>query len=521
VGYWRLGETSGTSAADAAGTHTATYTGGYTLGQPSLVTTDTNPSVALNGTGSVGVPDATDLKFAGPFSLEAWIRPTSLPAAGAFASVLTKAESYSLQFNGPQLEYTIIQNGVRQRLKAPAGSIAAGSTYHVVGSYDGTTQRLYLNGKMVSSAALSGAATSTTNPLTIGSWNGSGEYFSGRVDDVAVYGKALSAVQVSNHYTAGAGGPAPTTQTVSVTTTGTGTGTVTSSPSGISCPPTCSAQMPSGGTVTLTATPASGSTFGGWTAGACSGTSPTCTFNAYAATSATASFTSSTTPPPASTGYSAAVTGDGPVSYWRLGETSGTSAADAVGGRPGTYTNGPTLNQPSLLTSDTNPSVALDGTNDDIRVPNAAALQFGSAFSLEAWIRPTVVPAAGAFASVLTKAESYSLQFNGPQLEFTLIQNGVRKRLKAAAGAIVAGKTYHVVATYDGATQRLYINGAQAASVALTGPATSNTNSLVIGSWQGGELFAGRVDEVAVYGKTLTAARVQAHYGAGTAAAGG
>ena len=67
-------------------------------------------------------------------------------------------------------------------------------------------------------------------------------------------------------------------QTVSlgVVPSGAGTGTVTSIPDGIACGVTCSANYASGTTVTLTATPAAGSTFLGWTGGGCSGTG-TCT----------------------------------------------------------------------------------------------------------------------------------------------------------------------------------------------------------------------------------------------------
>lgn len=63
---------------------------------------------------------------------------------------------------------------------------------------------------------------------------------------------------------------APTTLTV--TLNGTGSGTVTSAPSGISCPPACSASFPAGTTVSLTAAPAPNSLFLGWTGGGCSGT---------------------------------------------------------------------------------------------------------------------------------------------------------------------------------------------------------------------------------------------------------
>ncbi len=62
--------------------------------------------------------------------------------------------------------------------------------------------------------------------------------------------------------------------TITAADAGTGTGTVTSSPSGINCGALCSATYPSGATVTLAATPASGSVFTGWSGSWCSGTSP-------------------------------------------------------------------------------------------------------------------------------------------------------------------------------------------------------------------------------------------------------
>src|SRR5207302_100401 len=57
--------------------------------------------------------------------------------------------------------------------------------------------------------------------------------------------------------------------TLTLTTAGAGSGTVTSAPAGISCGATCVAAFPSGTAVTLTATPAAGSTFTGWTGGGC------------------------------------------------------------------------------------------------------------------------------------------------------------------------------------------------------------------------------------------------------------
>jgi len=230
----------------------------------------------------------------------------------------------------------------------------------------------------------------------------------------------------------------------------------------------------------------------------------------------TASATTLSAPPPPSS-YAATVRADTPVSHWRLGEASGTVAADAMGANPGVYTNSPTLGAPSLLGSDTaNTATTFDGAVQYVRVPDSASLKLTSPMTLEAWIKPAALPAAGSFASVVTKDNTYSIQFNGPRLEFTVIQSGSRKRLQAPAGAVVAGQTYHVVGTYDGATRRLYLNGVQVVSGALTGAATTTTNPVLIASWDGrSEFLRGTVDEVAVYKTALAPARVTAHYNAG------
>ncbi len=90
-------------------------------------------------------------------------------------------------------------------------------------------------------------------------------------------------------------GPSEFALTVSLA--GTGSGTVTSSPAGINCGIDCSEAFASGTEVTLTATPATGSTFSGWS-GSCAGTGA-CKVTMSATRSVTATFTKeSTTPPP-------------------------------------------------------------------------------------------------------------------------------------------------------------------------------------------------------------------------------
>ena len=119
------------------------------------------------------------------------------------------------------------------------------------------------------------SATATTNS------DGSGVSSSG-----AIVTGSMTANLVC--YTGGAGGGEPI---LTVNFLGSGTGTVTSSTSGFNCTTldiSCEDSFPSGTTVTLTATPAAPSTFGGWSGG-CTGTS-TCVLILQTDTTVTAEF---------------------------------------------------------------------------------------------------------------------------------------------------------------------------------------------------------------------------------------
>ncbi len=125
--------------------------------------------------------------------------------------------------------------------------------------------------------------------------------------------------------------PTPVVRTLTVAKSGTGTGTVDSSPSGITCGSTCSATYPSGTTVALSAAPATGSTFTGWS-GACTGTGG-CTVVLDADKSATATFALSTPTTYALT-VTKAGTGTGTVTSSPAASTAAAPAARAI--PPGT-----------------------------------------------------------------------------------------------------------------------------------------------------------------------------------------
>jgi uncharacterized delta-60 repeat protein len=84
---------------------------------------------------------------------------------------------------------------------------------------------------------------------------------------------------------------------VTVTRAGTGSGSVQSSPAGIDCGATCSGPFDDGAAVTLTASPAAGSAFAGWSGAGCSGAG-TCALTMGADQAVTATFDALGPPPP-------------------------------------------------------------------------------------------------------------------------------------------------------------------------------------------------------------------------------
>ncbi|GAK57195.1 fibronectin type III domain protein [Candidatus Vecturithrix granuli] len=135
---------------------------------------------------------------------------------------------------------------------------------------------------------------STTGATALGSWQTNTYYYDySATPGVTYYYWVKAAVDSAGNrpssYSSYDTGYAAQTYLLNVTKIGSGSGSVTSNPSGISCGSDCTENYPSGTGVTLTATPATGSTFTGWS-GACSGTG-VCTVSMTAARSVTATFT--------------------------------------------------------------------------------------------------------------------------------------------------------------------------------------------------------------------------------------
>lgn len=220
--------------------------------------------------------------------------------------------------------------------------------------------------------------------------------------------------------------------------------------------------------------------------------------------------------------YDATVLSDGPSGYWRLGETSGTSAADATGAPAGTIKNGVTLGMAGALVDDPNTAMRFDG-NGYVSVTNRSNLNPTADFTVEAWVRPTALNGVG--GAIVHKGGSTG----NPVWQYRLSLTSTGKW----RGTIFSGSTAYAVTdpgtpsttnwtylamTRSGSQLTLYVNGLPVATTTVTATINTSTGLFAIGRTGSSstDYFNGSIDEVAVYPSALSASRVFAHYTAGT-----
>jgi hypothetical protein len=197
--YWRLGESSGTTAVDETGTSNGTYLGGFTLGATGGLANDPNPAVDLNGTsGRITVPSVPALNLTSQVTIEAWVNPDTLVGT---RWIVNKGTFYYLYINNGTTYFGIHAAGSYQFITTTA--VTAGAWQHLVGTYDGSSLVLYRNGVQVAQAAASGAISSTTTAVFLGAVSDAGSFFDGRLDEAAIYGTALTPAQALAHYQRG------------------------------------------------------------------------------------------------------------------------------------------------------------------------------------------------------------------------------------------------------------------------------------------------------------------------------
>ncbi|MFM5634009.1 DUF6701 domain-containing protein [Aeromonas veronii] len=155
----------------------------------------------------IEVPHDARLSFLNQLTVSAWVYPVSLPSAGNLYSIVSKDGNYEfhLDSQGRVFWYWERSSGVNQTLTTNT-RIPLNTWSHIVIRYDAMAannqrQKIYINGvaDTVKGNDANSLRTNTQN-LEIGRDYIDSRSFNGRIDEVAIYGLALSDSQIAELY---------------------------------------------------------------------------------------------------------------------------------------------------------------------------------------------------------------------------------------------------------------------------------------------------------------------------------
>ena len=211
VGWWKLDETSGTTASNSGRTGSGTL-----YGNPVWTSGWIDGALQFDGADDyVYVGDHTLLRFSqsSSFTISCWAKPDSqtgymvyqkdpLPEFGVFG--------YCLYYNYSNNRFEFEVESSFYHSNSVLANASAGSWHHVTAVYSNKSMKIYLNGQLKGSGTFGGdAGTTTTNyGLAIGAYYeaiGQWDFFDGILDDVRIYNRALSDAEIMTIYARGAG----------------------------------------------------------------------------------------------------------------------------------------------------------------------------------------------------------------------------------------------------------------------------------------------------------------------------
>jgi hypothetical protein len=466
-------------------------------------------ALSLNGTTQYAtVADANHLDLTSGLTMAAWINP----AAAATQNLIKKANTSGTVANGYELSLASPTSPAGQKVFVRFNQAASGdvfrinstSTYptngtwmHVAATYDGTTTKLYINGVMEGSAPGPAAIATNNLVLALGAQSDGASKYTGLLDDVHLYSRALSATEISAL-------AAPNAAPVAVNDSYT---TPEGTPLTVAAPGVLANDSDADGNP-LSAALVSNVTHGTLSLNANGGFSYTPTAGYSGADSFTyrasdGSLNSNTAT--VSLSVAAALRGE-----WLLdGNASDSSSYGA---------NATLLGSPPFVAGRVGQALSLNGTTQYATVADANHLDLTSGLTMAAWIRPA--GAAPATQDLIKKAtlggvDGYELSLSSAGTVFVRLNQAASAdtfRVNSTTAYPLSNSAWmHVAATYDGTTIRLYINGTLESSVG--GPAAIATNSLPLtlgAQSDASRFYSGLLDDVHLYSRALSAAEITA-----------
>ncbi len=198
----------------------------------------------------------------------------------------------------------------------------------------------------------------------------------------------------------------------------------------------------------------------------------------------------------------------GLVSWW----TGDGSAMDSQDGHHGRLENGA-----QFASGLVDRAFRFDGVDDWVLVPETANIDGLQQLTIETWVKLDALPPGRIERFVTLTGEKAVVRYDGlsgpRQLHFYM-NIGNRLRHIRVDDVLQTGLFYHVVATYDGQTMRLYLDGAQVGRLTASGTVGAG---MAVELSSDVEPLHGLLDEVGVYNRALSGEEILALYDAGNA----
>jgi len=203
------------------------------------------------------------------------------------------------------------------------------------------------------------------------------------------------------------------------------------------------------------------------------------------------------------------------VGLWHLNG----DALDEVSGVIGTLVGGVSC---SASGGKINGACSFDGTDDTINLRDISGADSVDALSVSAWVQNDL---SGVASSIVTKShsavKSWSLtKGSNDKFSFRVFNDLDVSQTVSTSGQYNGVGWYHVVATYDGAELKIYVDDGTPSIAAFTGNIKDTSRNVCIGGTDNtagcltGD-FDGSIDEVTIWNKALTLSEVQELFEAG------
>lgn len=206
---------------------------------------------------------------------------------------------------------------------------------------------------------------------------------------------------------------------------------------------------------------------------------------------------------------------DSLVGYWKMNENSWNDTADEINDESIKSNHGRAKNGAGLSTGVLKSGGSLDGSNDYLLISDSASLDLDAKITVSAWIYPIDT---STFQSILNKEGAFQVLLRGGNFQYS-IGNTVPGWSFIDTGVGYGKNWYHIAVSYDSTegsdNLNFYVNGTMIHQMDASGLLTMNAFDLLIGaknSSSPASFYNGKIDEVAIWSRDLSATEIQQLY---------